>query len=182
LNLKSAGRILRPIMRSEVSDIAFFQHQLNEDCYASTVSPHVNKHRRNLAANTISVMRPVSMEAYQTVLLPRAATWRNQTVGLNHLELEQLENQKLQVDREIERAMAVAEPVMTKRACEFHPAGDLLVVFLNLRRWNEDGLAEDGRRLWGHENPRGLHPGLYDVAPVGTEIGRSFIISHSVAS
>jgi len=87
------------------------------------------------------------MEAYQTLLLPELPP--NEIKRLNHLDLVQLDNQGLQVDREIERAMAVSEPVMTMNDCEIHLAGDLLIVFLNLRRWNDDVSTQDGRRLWG---------------------------------
>jgi len=120
---------------------------LDGDCFISMVSPHVNKGRRNLAANTISVMRQVGMEAYQTLLLPELPP--SEIKRLNHLDLVQLESQSLHVDREIERAMVIAEPVMTMNDCEIHLAGDLLIVFLNLRRWNDDVSTEDGRRLWG---------------------------------
>jgi len=124
-----------------------FQHQLDRDCFISMVSPHVNKGRRNLAANTISVMRQVGMEAYQTLLLPQLPP--NEIKRLNHLDLVQLENQSLHVDREIERAIVISEPVMTMNDCEIHLAGDLLIVFLNLRRWNDDVSTENGKRLWG---------------------------------
>ena len=111
------------------------------------VSPHVNKGRRNLAANTISVMRQVGMEAYQTVLLPQLPP--DEIKRLNHLDRVRLECSGLQVEREIERAMVISEPVLRLSSSEIHPAGDLLVVLLNLRRWNDDVSTEDGKRLWG---------------------------------
>ncbi len=124
-----------------------FRHQLDGDCFISMVSPHVNKGRRNLAANTISVMRQVGMEAYQTLLLPELQP--DEIKRLNHLDLVQLENQSLHVDREIERAMVISEPVVTMTDCDIHLAGDLLIVFFNVRHWNDDVSTEDGGRLWG---------------------------------
>jgi len=124
-----------------------FQHQLDKDCFISMVSPHVNRGRRNLAANTISVMRQVGMEAYQTVLFPQLPP--AEIKRLNHLDLVQLESQGLLVDAEIERAMVISEPVTMMIDCEIHLAGDLLIIFLNLRHWNDDLSTEDGRKLWG---------------------------------
>jgi hypothetical protein len=124
-----------------------FEHQLDTDCFISMVSAHVSKGRRNLAANTISVMRQVGMEAYQTLLFPQLPP--DEIKRLNHLELAQLENLSLPVESEIERAIAISEPLMTMDECEIHLAGDLLIVFLNLRQWNDDLSTEDGRKLWG---------------------------------
>jgi hypothetical protein len=124
-----------------------FTPQLDKDCFISMVSPHVTKGRRNLAANTISVMRQVGMEAYQTVLFPHLHP--DEIKRLNHLDLDQLESLSLQVDKEIERAIVISEPVKTMIDCEIHLAGDLLIVFLNLRRWNEDLATEHGRKEWG---------------------------------
>ncbi len=124
-----------------------FLPQLDRDCFISMVSPHVSKGRRNLAGNTISVMRQVGMEAYQTMLLPHMLP--GEIKRLNHLNLVDLDRQGLNVEREIERAIAISEPVLTISDCEIHRAGDLLVVFLNLRRWNDELSTEDGRRLWG---------------------------------
>jgi hypothetical protein len=124
-----------------------FQHQLDRDCFISMVSPHVTKGRRNLAANTISVMRQVGMEAYQTLLFPHLSP--GEIKRLNHLDLAQLDHQGLDVTREVERAIAISESVLTMSDCEIHLASDLLVVFLNQRRWNQDLSTEDGKKLWG---------------------------------
>lgn len=47
-----------------------FSKQLETDCFISMVSSHVIRGRRNLAANTIYVMREAGMSAFQTILLP----------------------------------------------------------------------------------------------------------------
>jgi hypothetical protein len=124
-----------------------FQHQLDRDCFISMVSPHVTKGRRNLAANTISVMRQVGMEAYQTLLFPHLSP--GEIKRLNHLESLQLDHEGLDVEQEIERAIVISEPVLTMSDCEIHLAGDPLVVFLNARRWNDDISTENGKALWG---------------------------------
>lgn len=48
-----------------------FQPQSANDIFISMVSSHVDLGRRNLAANTILLMRCVGMTAFQTVLLPQ---------------------------------------------------------------------------------------------------------------
>src|SRR5436190_187749 len=48
-----------------------FQPQLASESFVAMVSPHVARGRRNLAANTVAVMRHVGMSAFQTVLLPQ---------------------------------------------------------------------------------------------------------------
>src|SRR5436309_10664784 len=40
------------------------------DTFVAMVSPHVTRGRRNLAGNTIELMRSIGMNAFQTVLLP----------------------------------------------------------------------------------------------------------------
>ncbi len=47
-----------------------FSRQLQTDCFISMVSSHIVRGRRNLAANTIYVMREAGMSAFQTILLP----------------------------------------------------------------------------------------------------------------
>src|SRR5271165_3493075 len=48
-----------------------FQPQLASETFISMVSSHVARGRRNLAANTIYLMRHIGMRAFQTTLLPR---------------------------------------------------------------------------------------------------------------
>src|ERR687885_376701 len=47
-----------------------FQPQEPPDTFVAMVSPHVARGRRNLAANTVALMRDVGRSAFQTVLLP----------------------------------------------------------------------------------------------------------------
>ncbi len=45
--------------------------------------------------------------------------------------------------------MVISEPVVTMTDCDIHLAGDLLIVFFNVRHRNDDVSTEDGLRLWG---------------------------------
>jgi hypothetical protein len=92
-------------------------------------------------------MRQVGMKAYQTVLFPCLAPADVQR--LNQLEVAALPAENLDVDREIERALAVTEPMIIMTDYDIHLVGDLLAVMLNLRQWNEDMSTEGARRLWG---------------------------------
>ena len=79
-----------------------FLPQLETDCFVAMVSPHVTRGRRNLAANTISVMRRLGMHAFQTVLFPRLDP--EEIKRLNHLDLGTLIDLGIDVEGEIERA------------------------------------------------------------------------------
>jgi hypothetical protein len=124
-----------------------FQPQEPVDRFLAMVSPHVTRGRRNLASNAVALMRQVGMRAYQTVLFPYLAPADVQR--LNQLEVAALSAQNLDIDREIERALAVTEPMITMSDYDIHLVGDILTVMLNLRQWNEDMSTEAARRLWG---------------------------------
>jgi hypothetical protein len=124
-----------------------FQPQEPNDRFLAMVSPHVTRGRRNLAFNAVALMRQVGMKAYQTVLFPYLAP--ADVKRLDHLELTALPAQNLDVAREIERALAVTEPMIAVSDYDIHLAGDLLAVMLNVRQWNEDLATEAGRQLWG---------------------------------
>jgi hypothetical protein len=124
-----------------------FSRQLETDCFVSMVSSHVQRGRRNLAANTIHVMREAGMNAFQTVLLPELGP--DKIKLLNHARLEDMQNYVLPVGREIERALSISKSVGKVRERRIHFASNLLEVLLNLRRWNHELLTQEGRALWG---------------------------------
>jgi hypothetical protein len=68
---------------------------------------------------------------------------------MNHLEVAALSAENLDIDREIERALTVTEPLFTMTDYDIHLVGDILTVMLNLRQWNEDMATEPARHLWG---------------------------------
>jgi len=124
-----------------------FQPQPPQDAFVAMVSPHVTPGRRNLAANTIALMRRVGMAAFQTVLLPQLNG--TDIKRLNHLDRTTLAREHLPVREEVERALAVVEPVLTMHERRIHLAGDILEVLLNLQQWHVDLATDAGRQAWG---------------------------------
>lgn len=124
-----------------------FERQRGTDAFISMISPDVDRGRRNLAANTISLMRHIGMNAFQTVLFPQMS--KQEIKRLNHLDLTALVGEGLAVEPEIERALSVSEAILTTSATTIHFAGDMMDVMLNLRRWNKDLETVEGQELWG---------------------------------
>ena len=113
------------------------------------VSSHVAPGRRNLAANTILMMRRIGMRAFQTTLLPLVST--DNVKRLNHLPLEdlQLEIADGQVSEEIGRALFVSASLFEARGYQLYFVANTLEVMLNVRNWNVGIGEERQRRLWG---------------------------------
>jgi hypothetical protein len=127
-----------------------FSRQLESDCFISMVSSHIARGRMNLAANTIHVMREAGMNAFQTLLFPDFSPDRIKL--LNHLEVSAIYDQSLPVRREVERAFEISKPVLATKERRIYFASNILEVMLNLRRWNQELLTEEGRNLWGTRN------------------------------
>jgi hypothetical protein len=87
-----------------------FSKQLQSDCFISMISSHIVRGRRNLAANTIYIMREAGMNAFQTVLLPEFDPL--QIKRLNHLKLDEIHNEVLPIRKEIERAVSISESIL----------------------------------------------------------------------
>jgi hypothetical protein len=111
------------------------------DAFVSMISAHVVRGRRNLGAGMIHVMRQVGIDAFQTLLLPELD--REWIKALNH-DARSLQAVRPDVRPEIERVLAVAEPVAVSNEGRLHFAADVFDVMLNLRRWNEE--ADDPRQ------------------------------------
>ena len=124
-----------------------FQPQPSTDTFVAMVSSHVTRGRRNLAANTILLMRRVGMRAFQTMLLPTISP--SDIKRLNHLPIAELMTQAIDTNAEIVRAMLISSAISTSSDYELHYAGDLLDVFSNVQRWNDDVAAALGQELWG---------------------------------
>jgi hypothetical protein len=124
-----------------------FQPQPATDVFLSMVSSHVARGRRNLAANTIWLMRYAGMQAYQTHLLPHASP--DDVKRLNYLEATALAQEKVDVISEIRRALAVSHMLAEVGETAVHFAANTTEVALNLHQWNEELLAPAGQRLWG---------------------------------
>jgi hypothetical protein len=87
------------------------------------ISPHVARGRRNLAANAISLMRCVGMNAFQTVLLPHNTG--EEIKRWNETPVYLLAEQNLPVQDEIERIFAVTQTITSIGTRRIHLIGDL---------------------------------------------------------
>ncbi len=131
-----------------------FQPQLASETFISMVSSHVAKGRRNLAANTIFLMRHIGMRAFQTTLLPGLPP--EEIYRINHLQRDSIGAMDLDTRQEIDRAMTVSEPLAMTDQYRVFFVGDLLEVMCNLQYWNRAVLTEEGRKLWGRRPARYL--------------------------
>jgi Asp-tRNA(Asn)/Glu-tRNA(Gln) amidotransferase C subunit len=124
-----------------------FSPQSPQDAFLSMVSPHVRHGRRNLAANTIWVMRYLGMQAYQTPLLPHLSP--GEIKRLNHLDRSVLEKEPVAVQGEIERVLAISQTLAQIENDDIHFVANNMEVFLNLRQWNQDLATPAGQAHWG---------------------------------
>lgn len=123
-----------------------FQPQADTDVFVAMVSSHVARGRRNLAANTILLMRHIGMNAFQTLLLPRCEP--KAIKRLNHLTAHQLGAESLDAEGELQRALLISEPLAMIGEHRIHFVGDLLEVICNLQRWNHEMTTAHGQSLW----------------------------------
>ena len=123
-----------------------FQPQTELDAFLSMVSSHVNRGRHNLAANMIWVMRHIGMESYQTVLLPHIPPI--EIKRLNHLTLDAIATQAIDVVPEIQRALIVSQSLVRTVAMNIHFVANLMEVMINMRQWNQDLSTKVGQELW----------------------------------
>ena len=123
-----------------------FEPRPQTDTFIAMVSSHVARGRRNLAANTILLMRHIGMNAHQTLLLPQLAP--SEIKRLNSLPLDQLANESLDTRSELDRAICVSEPLTMTNEYRIHFVGDLLEVICNLQRWNQEVQTDVGKALW----------------------------------
>ncbi len=139
-----------------------FAPQGPADHFMATLSPHIDRGRRNLAAATVRLMRRVGMSAFQTTLLPLATP--AEVKRLNQLPLDALTAESVDTAAEVARALAVVTPVGRWGRLEVHFVGDLLDAMTNVRGWNDDrttasGQEACGRRactFFGHDPVSGL--------------------------
>jgi hypothetical protein len=116
------------------------------------MSTHVARGRRNLAANTVLLMRRIGMKAFQTVLLP--AVGPNEIKRLNTESVDLTSLHSLNVDAEIDRALVVARPCFDSDRHQIHFVGEPLDVACNVATWNREMQTERGRELWGRRRMR----------------------------
>ena len=116
------------------------------DVFVSMVSSHVTRGRRNLASNTVHLLRHVGINSFQTVLLPTIEPARIKQ--LNHSSLEQLQNADVDVASEQARVFQVVDPVLESDGQRVHFASELFEVVRNLHQWNHQISDPDAEQLW----------------------------------
>lgn len=116
------------------------------DTFVSMVSSHVARGRRNLASNTVHLLRHVGISAFQTVLLPNLAP--EEIKRLNHSSLDSLRASNLDVPRELNRVFQIVEPVIEDDGHRIHFASELFDVIRNLHSWNSEVSQPEGAELW----------------------------------
>lgn len=124
-----------------------FQPQAERDIFLSMISPHVTRGRRNLAANAIWLMRYAGMHAFQTSLFPHTSP--REIYRLNHLDRAALTQERLDIKREIQRALAVSETLAQVDTAAIHFIANHMELMLNLHQWNEEVLTPSGQAFWG---------------------------------
>ena len=117
-----------------------------DDSFVSMVSSHVNRGRRNLASNTVHLLRHIGIPAFQTVLLPTIEP--EEIKRLNHASLQMLQSSPLDARLEMSRAFQISEPVIAKDRLRIHFASELFDVIRNLYRWNAQVMETDDAALW----------------------------------
>jgi hypothetical protein len=117
------------------------------DTFISMVSPHIVRGRRNLAANTTTLMRHMGIQAFQTPLFPYCDG--SEIKRLNHLPIQDLQNTHLNIKGELDRVFAVVQPVVSTDAHLIYFVANNTDVMLNLHRWHEDLKEMKFRVLWG---------------------------------
>jgi hypothetical protein len=124
-----------------------FQPQADTEVFLSMITSHVSRGRRNPAANTIWLMRYAGMQAYQTPLFPHVSP--TDIYRLNHLSNSDLAQAGVDVRPEIQRALAVSQPLAQVDAGRIHFVANHMELMLNLYQWNEELVTAAGRQLWG---------------------------------
>ncbi len=123
-----------------------FQPFSHSDSFVSMVSSHVARGRRNLASNTIHLLRHVGISAFQTVLLPHLEP--GTIKRLNHSSIEELNNARLDVPSELERVFQISQPAIVRDHYRIHFASELFDVVRNLHRWNAQVASPEGAAFW----------------------------------
>ncbi|MGF1500066.1 MAG: hypothetical protein ACFB8W_25035 [Elainellaceae cyanobacterium] len=125
-----------------------FHPQGEHDTFVSMASSHIAAGRRNLAEDTILLMRYLGMDAFHLALLPG---YSKEEIGkINHSPIEDLKLIEMDVGSEVERIFSVIEPIYSDKSNRrIHFVGDLTEVVRNLRRWNRDIQTILNRELWG---------------------------------
>lgn len=118
----------------------------SSDTFVSMVSSHVARGRRNLASNTVHLLRQVGISAFQTVLLPNVEP--DDIKRLNHSSLDSLRSCNLDASKELDRVFQIVEPVIEDDRHRIHFISELFDVIRNLHHWNLEVSQPQGGKLW----------------------------------
>ncbi len=115
--------------------------------FVAMMSPHISSGRRRLAAHAVSMMRRMSMDAFQTPLFPQLTGI--EIKRLNHMPAADLKTVCPPIEPEWQRVLAVVKPVVNESGHRIHFVGDPAEVRWNIFRWNVAVATPAGRELWG---------------------------------
>lgn len=125
-----------------------FQPQGDRDTFVSMASSHIATGRRNLAENTILLMRHIGMDAFHLILFPMYSA--NEIRDLNRSPIERVRQCQIHVELEIARIINVVDPVFSDGLSNrIHFVGDLTEVRRNVNRWNQDIRLRACKEVWG---------------------------------
>jgi hypothetical protein len=118
-----------------------------KESFISMGSTHLAPGRKLLLQANIHVLRRLGMRAFYLPLLPnldKAGIKR-----LNQLDQGLLDRENLPIKEDVERLLAVIDPIASSGEIDAHYIGNLSEVILNIRRWNEQMTLSENQNLWG---------------------------------
>jgi hypothetical protein len=118
-----------------------------KESFISMGSTHLAPGRKLLLQANVHVLRRLGMRAFHLPLLPHLDGPEIQR--LNQLDQGLLDRENLPVKKDVERLLAVIEPIASRGGIDAHYIGDLSEALLNVRRWNEQMTLEKNQRKWG---------------------------------
>ena len=132
---------------TKFATVQLFEPHTSSDAFVAMVSNHVARGRRNLGATTIILMRHLGINAFQTSLLPMLSA--GEVKRLNHLPLNLLSQEALNVRSEIDRLFKISQPISSFRGLRVHFVANTFDVLLNVHNWNKDILSDENSAAWG---------------------------------
>lgn len=87
------------------------------------------------------------MSAFKTLLFPTLVP--AEIKRLNHLSSIKLSTHSIDIASELTRALAIANPLSSTDGYQLQYAGDLIEVFCNTQRFNDELSTTQGQSLWG---------------------------------
>ena len=98
------------------------------------------------------MVRRIQINVFQTVLLLTVRPNEIKRLNTDYQDLSSLHS--LDVDAEIDRALAVAMPCVDSDSHQIHIVAEPLDVACNFAAWNREMQTESGQQLWAHRRIR----------------------------